>query len=69
MQINKGLTMKTSDAVEYFGSKANLAKELGVHRSAITLWGLEIPMNRQYQIQVLTKNKLKAEPRAQPKAA
>lgn len=55
--------MKTKDAVDFFGgSKTELANALGVDRSAITLWGDEVPQLRQYQIEVLTNGKLKASP-------
>ena len=56
--------MKVSDALTHFGTKANLAKALGIDRSAVTLWGEVIPKGRQYELQVLTKGKLKAEPSA-----
>ena len=54
--------MKTKDAVDYFGgSKTELANALGVDRSAITLWGEDVPRLRQYQIEILTKGALKAD--------
>ncbi len=56
--------MKTQEAADYFGSRVKLAKELGVSPSSITGWGEYPPLPRQYQIQVLSKNKLKAEPLA-----
>lgn len=52
--------MKTIEAVKYFGSKAKIAEVLGIDRSAVTLWGEFVPKGRQYELQVLTKNKLKA---------
>lgn len=45
--------------VEHFGSRAALARALGVTRSAIYQWS-EIPEPRAYQIEVLTKGKIKA---------
>jgi len=53
--------MKTKDAAEFFGSKSKLAMALDIYPSAITQWGEEVPLIRQYQIQVLSKGKLKAD--------
>lgn len=60
--------MKTKDAVKFFGSKAALARALGVERQAVTNWGDTVPEGRQYQIEVITRGKLKA-PKVQPNAA
>tara|TARA_R110001599_G_scaffold100770_8_gene258124 strand:- start:7664 stop:7837 length:174 start_codon:yes stop_codon:yes gene_type:complete len=56
--------MKATEAINFFGSKSKLADALGIDRSAVTLWGAKIPLGRQYQIQVLTNGKLKADPQA-----
>ena len=53
--------MNIDDAVKYFGSKKKLADALGIRPSAVTQWGSDIPAIRQFQIQVLSKNKLKAD--------
>jgi DNA-binding transcriptional regulator YdaS (Cro superfamily) len=58
--------MKTTDAAAFFGSKKKLATALAINPSAVTQWGEYVPESRQYQIQVLTKGRLKA---AQPKSA
>lgn len=55
--------MKTRDAAIFFGSKKKLADALGIQPSAVTMWGDSIPVSRQYQIQVLSKGKLRAEER------
>ena len=52
--------MKTQDAINYFGSVAELAKAIGVTVQAVYAWGDTVHPLRQYQIQVLTRNKLKA---------
>ena len=55
--------MKTQDVIDFFGSRKKLAEKLGVKDvSAFSHWGDSVPELRQYQIQVLTKNKLKADP-------
>ncbi len=57
--------MTTSHAVKYFGSKAALARALGINKGAVSQWGETIPKGRAYQIEVLTGGKLKANPSAQ----
>jgi hypothetical protein len=54
--------MKTQEAADHFGSRVKLASALGISPASITGWGDYPPLPRQYQIQVLSKNKLKAEP-------
>ncbi len=51
--------MKTSDAISFFGNKTNLANALGVTHSAICQWGEEVPPRRAYQIERISKGKLK----------
>ena len=64
------LTMKTQDVIDFFGSRKKVAEKLGVKDvSAISHWGDSVPELRQYQIQVLTKNKLKADADTSSKAA
>lgn len=49
------------DVIEHFGgTHRSLAEALGVHRATVTMWGGEIPPNRAYQIEVLSKGKFKA---------
>lgn len=54
--------MTTSNAVKYFGSKAAIARALGINKAAVSQWGETIPEGRAYQIEVLTGGKLKADP-------
>lgn len=51
--------MKTKSAAEFFGSKKKLAEALGISPSAVTMWGDEVPELRQYQIERITKGKVK----------
>lgn len=53
--------MKKADAIEFFGSGVEMAKKLGVTKSAVSQWGEELDYPRQCQIQVISKGKLKAE--------
>jgi len=60
--------MKKADAINYFGSAAELAKKLNISEAAISQWGETIPQGRAYQIEVLTGGQLKANP-SQPRSA
>ena len=53
--------MKTKDAVEFFGGIKQLAKELSIWPHVIYRWGDSPPMARQYEIEVKTGGKLRAE--------
>jgi DNA-binding transcriptional regulator YdaS (Cro superfamily) len=52
--------MNTAAAVNYFGSKAEIARVLGIGKTAVTNWGETIPIGRAYQIEVITNGALKA---------
>ncbi|NYT74225.1 Cro/Cl family transcriptional regulator [Halomonas sp. QX-2] len=55
--------MKTEDAIKHFGGKKiELAKALKISPSAVTMWGEEIPLLRQYQLERITDGALKADP-------
>lgn len=54
--------MKTEDAIKHFdGKKIELAKALKISPSAVTMWGDEVPLLRQYQLERLTDGALKAD--------
>ena len=59
--------MKKTDAIRHFGSVAALAEALDITPEAIYQWGDEVPEGRDFQIEVLTKGKVKA--RASKEAA
>ncbi len=52
--------MNKAEAIKHFGSSTELAKALGVSKATISQWGESPPIGRQFQIQVITKAKLKA---------
>lgn len=54
--------MTPQEAISFYGSGTKLARATGVTDIAVSLWKTRgaIPKTRQYQIQVLTKGKLKA---------
>lgn len=53
--------MTTKEAIDFYGSKRALAAELGVWPHVIYRWGNNPPMARQYELEVKTGGKLKAE--------
>lgn len=52
--------MKVKKVAAFFGGKKKLADALGIYPSAVTQWGEDIPLGRQYQIEVMTEGKFKA---------
>ena len=52
--------MKTADAIGAFGSVRALAEALDITVQAIYDWGDEVPTPRDFQIEVLTKGKVRA---------
>lgn len=55
--------MTTQEVIDFYGSKVAIAKALGCTPAAVTMWGDEPPKSRQWQLQVLSKGKLKASPK------
>ena len=54
--------MTTEEAVRFFdGKPSRLAEALHISPAAVSQWGDKIPMRRQYEIERLTKGKLKAD--------
>ena len=53
--------MKKLDVIAYFSGVTKTAKALGISKSAVSLWGEEIPYGRACQVQLLNKGKLKTE--------
>lgn len=51
--------MTREDAITHFGTVKALASALGITHQAVYDWGEEIPEGRQWQIQAITKGKLK----------
>lgn len=54
--------MRPQEVIEYFGSQVSAAKALKVKQPSIAVWlktGV-VPELRQYQIEKLTRGKLKA---------
>lgn len=53
--------MKTKEASDFFGGTKELADALGIWPHVIYRWGEYPPMARQYEIEVKSGGKLKAE--------
>ena len=54
--------MKFTDLITHFKTQQKIADVIGIDQSAISQWKYAgIPIPRQYQIQVITNGKLKAE--------
>lgn len=53
--------MTTKQAIDHYGSIKALADVLGIWPQVIYRWGDKPPMARQYELQVKTNNKLKAD--------
>ena len=58
-----GLTMTFNELIEYYKTQTAAAAALDMSQSSVSEWQEKgIPIPRQYQIQVLTGGKLKADP-------
>lgn len=52
--------MLKQDVLNFFGNSRKAAKALGISAAAISQWGDEVPELRAFQIEKITKGKLKA---------
>lgn len=59
--------MTTQEVIAFYGSKVAIARALGCSPAAVTMWGDSPPSSRQWQIQVLSRGKLKVSPSAKNK--
>lgn len=53
--------MTKKEALEYFGSNNALSAALGCVPSSVSEWADTLPEGRQYQIELATRGKLKAD--------
>jgi DNA-binding transcriptional regulator YdaS (Cro superfamily) len=53
--------MNYEQSIEYFGTESEMARALGVKPPSVSEWKRGIPETRQYQIELATKGKLKAD--------
>jgi hypothetical protein len=52
--------MRTEEAIQHFGTAAELARQLGITRQSVHDWGDTVPVGRAYQLEVLTNGALRA---------
>lgn len=52
--------MTTEQVIKHFGGAAKVAEALCIGRSAVSQWGDEPPLGRQFQIEIITDGQLKA---------
>ena len=64
MKNKPGTSMKTQEAIDYYGSTKKLADALGIWPQVIYTWGERPPMARQYELEVKTQGVLKADRQA-----
>lgn len=53
-QLLRGLNVKKSTVIQFFGSGAAVARALGIRRAAVSQWPNLVPIGRAYEIQALT---------------
>jgi transcriptional repressor of cell division inhibition gene dicB len=51
--------MLKADVISHFGSRGKVARALGISRQAVQAWREVVPLGRAYQVQELTKGRLK----------
>ena len=56
--------MDKQKVIKYFGSMQKTADALGISLQAVHKWPDPIPQGRAYQLQILTRGKLKVRPEA-----
>jgi len=60
------ISIKINDAVKYFGTKAKVARELGIIRQSVNSWSLDgntyVPEPSASRLCLLTRGKLKGCP-------
>jgi len=50
--------MKTKQAVKFFGNQAKLARALDITESAVSRWGLIVPIRQAVRLQSMSSNEL-----------
>ena len=53
--------MQKADVILYFGSKAKVARFLGITKASVTQWADDIPPLWAHRLDLLTNGKLKAD--------
>ena len=53
--------MTYDEAIGHFGTQVKLAEALGIAQPTVSCWNREIPPPYQYQLEVITRGKLRAD--------
>ncbi|WP_392563228.1 Cro/CI family transcriptional regulator (plasmid) [Orbus sturtevantii] len=53
--------MKTDELLKIFKTKKNISSILNINRSAVSLWGDYVPIDRQYELEVKTGGLVKSD--------
>lgn len=53
--------MTTKEAINFYGSRRAIAAQLTISYEAVRRWGKYPPLDRQFQLEVLSNGKLKAD--------
>lgn len=53
--------MKTKDVLAHFGTQEAVGNALGISQAAVAQWGDDVPMLRAYELERITRGKLKVE--------
>ncbi|KAA0017124.1 Cro/Cl family transcriptional regulator [Salinicola corii] len=61
--------MRKSDVIDHFGSITAVAEALEITTQYVSMWPEVVPRSRQWQIEVLTDGKLKAQRKLASKAS
>jgi hypothetical protein len=51
--------MLKTDAINFYGSLSELARALGIQKSAISRWKRLVPLKRAMQLEAMSKGKLR----------
>ena len=55
--------MRKKDVIEHYGSETAVADALEISRRAVYAWGPVVPRTSAYELESLTKGKLKVDPK------
>lgn len=62
-KLNRGGVMFKSDVINFYGTKAKVAKAAGVDPSAVSQWGELVPEGRAMRLQKASGGELQYDPK------
>jgi DNA-binding transcriptional regulator YdaS (Cro superfamily) len=54
-------SMRKTEAIKHFGTATAMASALGIGKATVSKWGDEVPPRYQYELERITKRKLRAQ--------